>query len=311
MRKIPNELQSQKRNASRSLPVSVCSRWKFRKHSILHDYYSTIEICVHSKWEIGEHHWIRHKNRHLFTANISSQFNKETFLLHVLTSQVTIEFYLGSMAFYFRVMLHQIGDWIVINHNFWLKYGQFAKVLPLLEVKLECWIQCPSCRKWHFLILIFKIISMAACSRTPLGATRLRRLKHLARPSHLSWLRHWWQWKSNLNLTSKCYIWIKYIIHTKGIIIHYLAKLHILTLLSCVLSNAIWADVLLSFGFDVISDSSSTCLGTSIFQASSFFFLLFFFLYFGDDKVLQANIKFVISEVVLTNHNFQRGQELF
>jgi hypothetical protein len=26
---------------------------------------------------------------------------------------------------------------------------------------------------------------------------------------------------------------------------------------------------------------------------------------------LQANIKFVISEVVLTNHNFQRGQELF
>jgi hypothetical protein len=27
-------------------------------------------------------------------------------------------------------MLHQIGDQIVINHYFWLKYGQFGKVCP-------------------------------------------------------------------------------------------------------------------------------------------------------------------------------------
>jgi hypothetical protein len=30
------------------------------------------------------------------------------------------------MAFYLRVMVHKIGDQIVINNNFWLKYGQFA-----------------------------------------------------------------------------------------------------------------------------------------------------------------------------------------
>jgi hypothetical protein len=40
-------------------------------------------------------------------------------------------------------MLYQIGDLIVINHDFWLKYGKFAKVLPLLELKLGLRIPCP------------------------------------------------------------------------------------------------------------------------------------------------------------------------
>jgi hypothetical protein len=31
------------------------------------------------------------------------------------------------MAFYHRVMVHQIGDQIVINHDFWLKYDQFCQ----------------------------------------------------------------------------------------------------------------------------------------------------------------------------------------
>jgi hypothetical protein len=70
---------------------------------------------------------------------------------------MTIELYLGSMDFYLCVMFRQIGDQIVINRDFWLKYGQFAKVLLLLEVKLERRIQCPNRIQWPNRFLIFKI----------------------------------------------------------------------------------------------------------------------------------------------------------
>jgi hypothetical protein len=152
---------------------------------------------VDGKWEIGEHHWIRHKNRHLFISKYSSQFNKGIFLSRIYLPGDNRIFSWVQWLFTFAWCFDQIGDQIVINHDYWLKFGQFAKVFPLLEIKVERRIQCPNRRKWHFVALIFKIFP-GACSPTPWGGSRLRCSKHLAWPSYLGWLCHCVEWVCNL-----------------------------------------------------------------------------------------------------------------
>jgi hypothetical protein len=51
----------------------------FRKHLLS----CTISACAHGRWKIREHNWIRHKNRHLFIAKISRQFNNKNCIVYL------------------------------------------------------------------------------------------------------------------------------------------------------------------------------------------------------------------------------------
>jgi hypothetical protein len=101
-------------------------------------------------------------------VNISSQFNKEHLLSRVYLPGDNIILF-GFNAFYLCVMFHQISDQIVTHqfNEFWLKYGQFGKVLPLLSGQTGAQNSISKSQKMHFRVLIFKMFSGEACPRHP------------------------------------------------------------------------------------------------------------------------------------------------